>query len=386
MSTPLPTLMQFRATRPRYELPQERIFDWLAAAHAEAQAALEGLSPGARSELEARLRKVLARCGCPPDKIAARGFELPDVLSTDWGANAFYDVSRRPRGPGSEERSRRFAELAAAYFEAAYAGEAEAPRDLIHVTCTGYVSPSAAQRLVVARGWGGSTRVTHAYHMGCYAALPAVRMAAGCFATATPSAPRGAGRVDIVHTEFCSLHLGSSAPSVEQFVVQSLFADGKIRYSMRVTDEGPGLRLLATHERLLPDSAGSMTWQVGDAGMQMTLSADVPARVAGALRGFVAELCALAGRDVACLRGAAAAVHPGGPKIIDGARDALELDEAQVRASREVLRARGNMSSATLPHIWQRVLDDPGVAPGALVLSLAFGPGLTICGALFEKA
>jgi predicted naringenin-chalcone synthase len=111
----------------------------------------------------------------------------------------------------------------------------------------------------------------------------------------------------------------------------------------------------------------------------------VPARVRGSLHGFVAELCALAGRDVAALRGAAWAVHPGGPKIIDAAREALELDEAQVRASREVLRERGNMSSATLPHIWARLLDDPAVAPGTPVVSLAFGPGLTVCGALFEK-
>jgi predicted naringenin-chalcone synthase len=43
------------------------------------------------------------------------------------------------------------------------------------------------------------------------------------------------------------------------------------------------------------------------------------------------------------------------------------------------------MSSATLPHVWMRLLDDPAVAPGTPILSLAFGPGLTICAAVFRK-
>ena len=378
MPTPHAVLTQFRAIRPRHEVTQERTLDWLAAAHAEAQSRLEGSGPEARQALEGRVRKALRRFGCPPEKIAARGFALPDFLSTDWDANAFYDFSRRPRGPGSEERSRRFAEFAAAYFDAAYADEAVAPRDLIHVTCTGYVAPSAAQRLVAARGWGGQTRVTHAYHMGCYAALPAVRIAAGCFATASPSAPAGAGRVDIAHTEFCGLHVRSPAPTAEQLVVQSLFADGTIRYSMRLTDEGPGLRLLATHERVLPDSAGAMSWLVGDAGMQMTLSADVPARVGGALRGFVAELCALAGRDVGALRGAVAAVHPGGPKIIDVVCEQMGLEEEMLAETAAVLRDHGNCSSATVLLVLDRIRRERDLSPGDPVLFMAFGPGLTL--------
>jgi predicted naringenin-chalcone synthase len=85
------------------------------------------------------------------------------------------------------------------------------------------------------------------------------------------------------------------------------------------------------------------------------------------------------------LRHAVVAVHPGGPKIIDRVQEILELDAAQVQASRDVLFDYGNMSSATLPHIWQRIASDERVASGASVLSLAFGPGLSVCGALFRK-
>ena len=104
-----------------------------------------------------------------------------------------------------------------------------------------------------------------------------------------------------------------------------------------------------------------------------------------ALRGFVIELFRRAGRSVTELAACVVAVHPGGPKIIDRVRDVLELDEAQVHTSRAVLHDHGNMSSATLPHIWLRILDDPAIPPGTLVPSLAFGPGLTMCGAVLEK-
>ena len=130
-----------------------------------------------------------------------------------------------------------------------------------------------------------------------------------------------------------------------------------------------------------------MSWVLSDAGMTMTLSRDVPERIGDALRVFVTDLYRDAGLDVhAELARSVFAVHPGGPRIVDGVRERLELTQAQVQASRDVLFAFGNMSSATLPHIWQQLSDDPRVARGTLIVSLAFGPGLTMCGALLRKA
>jgi predicted naringenin-chalcone synthase len=195
----------------------------------------------------------------------------------------------------------------------------------------------------------------------------------------------GPARVDIVHTELCSLHVDPSNHDIEQLVVQSLFADGLIRYSMRSGEQATGLSVLAIGEAILPDSAESMSWTVSDAGMQMTLAMDVPTKITASLRGFVTALYQKAGLSIDSLRGSVCAVHPGGPKIIDGVRDVLELQDPQVQTSRDVLFDHGNMSSATLPHIWMRLVDDDRVAPRTLILSLAFGPGLTVCGGLFRK-
>jgi predicted naringenin-chalcone synthase len=192
--------------------------------------------------------------------------------------------------------------------------------------------------------------------------------------------------VDIVHTELCTLHLDPSDHSAEQCVVQSLFGDGFIRYSMRDSADGPGLEVLALSEQILPGSADAMGWTVADFGMRMTLTRDVPDRIAGALRPFVTELFDKSGLNLSKeLKNSVVAVHPGGPKIIDRVREILELDPAQVQTSRDVLFDYGNMSSATLPHIWQRIVCDERVRAGATVLSLAFGPGLSVCGGLFRK-
>jgi predicted naringenin-chalcone synthase len=70
-------------------------------------------------------------------------------------------------------------------------------------------------------------------------------------------------------------------------------------------------------------------------------------------------------------------IHPGGPAIVDLVGSCLRLSKEQIALSKDALREGGNKSSATVPHIWDRVLRDTDVKPGTRVVSLAFGPGLT---------
>ena len=79
------------------------------------------------------------------------------------------------------------------------------------------------------------------------------------------------------------------------------------------------------------------------------------------------------------------AIHPGGPKIIDFIQRQLQLEDEQVEVSREILYRFGNMSSATLPYMWSELIERDSVPAGTLILSLAFGPGLTAAAAVFEK-
>jgi alkylresorcinol/alkylpyrone synthase len=80
-----------------------------------------------------------------------------------------------------------------------------------------------------------------------------------------------------------------------------------------------------------------------------------------------------------------AAIHPGGPRIIDYVLQSLNLDETQAILSRKTLYEHGNVSSATLPLLWKRLLEEPENASSPHALCLAFGPGLTLAGAVLRR-
>lgn len=389
----LPVLGDFRSLLPAHRPSQAQTLDWLALAHtrAEGQLAAEQSRPFDEAAFLESMKRRLRRFGCGEDKIASRGHELEDCAHVRWSDMEVYRLSEGPHGAGMRVRTEVFGRLASRALARLFVEVESPPRELIHVTCTGYESPSAAQRLVSARSWGSATRVTHAYHMGCYAALPALHIAAGFCASGLGRAGPGvdSARVDIVHTELCSLHLQPLRHEPEQLVLQSLFADGHIAYSLfpgeRSSSPSPGLALLSQAEWIAPESIDSMRWCCADFGMEMLLAREVPEKIAHSISSFVEELLARAGQTSSAGRAAFFAIHPGGPKIVDQLAAALELRESQVAFSRRVLRERGNMSSATLPYIWQAMVSSPEVPAGDLVVSLAFGPGLTLSGAVLRK-
>ena len=66
-------------------------------------------------------------------------------------------------------------------------------------------------------------------------------------------------------------------------------------------------------------------------------------------------------------------------------QDRLGLSDAQLHPAREVLRTCGNMSSATVLFILQRLLADEAAPDPARVVAMAFGPGLTAETALLRR-
>ena len=371
-------------------LPQSEGVAWM-------QAALERSGVTGDAAVRARrLYGLLARQAT----VGSRATCLEDFTHQDWDRMRLFAAT--PSGDGQaaaggrtwtepllEDRMEVFAETALRTAREAFAADAEAPDALVQVSCTGYDSPTAVQRVALEKGW--RPRILHIGHMGCYAALPALATAADLVAaTAAQRAAAGAGaeRADataaILLVELCTLHHKIEATAPEVIVQQCLFADGAARLDVSAAPPAAGgFALLAHHEALVPDSLDEMTWRVADSAFAMTLSRRVPdfiqAGLGGVVDGFLAEH-GLARGDLDV-----AAVHPGGPRVIEAAQDALGLVDAQVAHSRAVLFDRGNMSSTTLPHIWDRIAGDDAIPAGALVLSLAFGPGLTIAANLMRK-
>lgn len=401
-----PFLYGFKIIRPQYSMKQEVLQVWLAEAHAMSDSSRKrplsiiknSSSVNPTSEMRsagARAPKVrdatdflslFKRFGCSPEQINFRGFESVDFTHHDWDNMEVMNFGKKPKGGGFTDRMKVYSRSAERVVTEFYAKEVDGPEQIIHVSCTGYESPSAVQKIISRKEWGRTTSSVHAYHMGCYAAFPAMHLAAGRVARTGGQKP-----VDIIHTEMCGLHLDASTHTAEQIVIQSLFADGFIRYSM-VSEDSPeaearsGFHVGAFLERMVNNSSDAMTWVCSDHGLKMTLDRDVPGLIAGDVQEFSDDLAKLAGYDFAELhKSAIFAIHPGGPKIVSAIQDLLKLEDHQMEHSRETLRRYGNMSSATVPHMLELIMNDPNVADGTPVVTMAFGPGLTMYGAVLIK-
>lgn len=348
-----------------------------------------------------RFYDVLARRSAVERRVTA----LEDYAHQDWDRMRIHAAP--PSGDGQvpvappspwhqaplDGRMAVFAETATDLARDAFADDVEPPDAVLQVSCTGYDSPSAVQRVVAERGWNSQTRLLSIGHMGCYAALPALATAADVVAATAARSPAIAGdeddapdaRAAIFLVELCTLHHHPASTDPEQIVQQCLFADGAAR--LDVTMQPPAspasFAFLDHFETVLPDTLDEMTWRPASVAFRMTLSRSVPAHirdnVAGAVEAFL-QHNGLGVDDVDLF-----AVHPGGPRVIESTADALGMEEDRVRHSHAVLRDRGNMSSTTLPHIWDRIAQDESVPAGALVCSVAFGPGLTVTGNLLRK-
>jgi predicted naringenin-chalcone synthase len=236
----------------------------------------------------------------------------------------------------------------------------------VTVSCTGFVAPGLDAHVIGALGLPPTTRRTHVGFMGCHGALNGLRVA-DSFVDADPDA-----LVVMCAVELCSLHFAYGWDP-EMLVPNALFSDGAAAVVGRSVGSAPpgAWRVEACGTYLLPDSGEDMTWRIGDHGFRMTLSARVPEVIAAGvgdwLESWLGE-SGLAVKDVASW-----AVHPGGPRILGAVERAAGLGRDQTQTSRDVLSEFGNMSSATVLVILDRLRAASAPRP---CVALAFGPGL----------
>ncbi|WP_356710234.1 type III polyketide synthase [Paenibacillus sp. CECT 9249] len=239
---------------------------------------------------------------------------------------------------------------------------------LITVSCTGLFLPGIDVALMQALGLDANVSRIPLTFMGCAAGLTAIRL--------SEQIVRGnpASKVLIVCVELCTLHMQPSSAR-EALYATAFFGDGAS--ACIVGEASPGQRAIFALSKgetvLFPGSTGDMVWNVGNYGFDLFLSPHIPKLIGEFVPAEIARF----------LKGRAApelwAIHPGGRGIVDTLQSALSLTDAQTRASRSVLREYGNMSSATLLFVLQRMrqwleAERQGPKEG---MALAFGPGLT---------
>ncbi len=244
---------------------------------------------------------------------------------------------------------------------------------LVSVSCSGFGAPGWDIELVKHMDLSPRIQRTHVGFMGCHGALNGLRVARA-FVDADPSA-----KVLLCATELCTLHYHYQWDP-QKFIANAIFADGS---AAAVCVPGVSAmrpwRLTASASYLVPHTENAMTWNVGDHGFVMTLAKKVPDIICKNLRAFVEPWLAEHGLAIADV--ASWAIHPGGPRILEAAGEALGLSADLLRPAREVFAAHGNMSSPTVLFILDHLQKQGGKPP---CVAIGFGPGLNVEAALFH--
>jgi predicted naringenin-chalcone synthase len=284
-------------------------------------------------------------------------------------------------GPTTQERMALYAEHARplAANAAALALEdagitAKEITHLITVSCTGFDAPGVDIHLFDELGLRNTTQRLHIGFMGCHGAINGLRAARG-LAAADPTA-----RILLCAVELCSLHFKFQWDP-ERMLGNALFADGAAALVLAPSqaDDGANFRVRDTGSCLLEDSRETITWQIGDAGFDMSLSNRVPGLIGEQLKPWLAAWLDSQEHSIDTIK--SWAVHPGGPRILEAVDETLGFDSETLSTSRAVLSELGNMSSPTVLFILDRFLRQNAPRPCVM---LGFGPGLMAEVALLE--
>jgi alpha-pyrone synthase len=224
--------------------------------------------------------------------------------------------------------------------------------------CTGLYAPGLDFQIVDHLALPASVERTMVGFMGCYAAINALKLARHI----VRSDPKAS--VLMVNLELCTLHL-QETQELEQVLSFLVFADGAA--ASLVTAREQGFALDSFKAMMVPNTRELITWKIRGLGFDMLLSGQVPSELGRALH--AGEL--MAERDEIDLW----AVHPGGRSVLDAVEKGLELPTGALSASREVLSRFGNMSSATVMFVLERMMEQ--AKSGQRGCAMAFGPGLT---------
>lgn len=248
---------------------------------------------------------------------------------------------------------------------------------LITISCTGMYAPGLDIDLVNRLGLSKNIERTCINFMGCYAAFVGIK-AANAFCAADPNA-----KVLVVATELCTLHFQNKTDD-DNLISNAIFGDGSAALLISADDSlksSVGLRPISFHNEIFSAGEQEMAWNIGDFGFEMKLSAYVPVLIEEGIKNLVERLK----NKVSVAEIHHYALHPGGKRILEVIEQELGLSREQDWAGRQVLKNYGNMSSPTVLFVLKEIFASMKSAnKGDRVLSLAFGPGLTVESMILE--
>jgi alkylresorcinol/alkylpyrone synthase len=239
---------------------------------------------------------------------------------------------------------------------------------LYFVSVTGVASPSIDAKLVNRMGLSPNIKRNPMFGLGCVAGAAGIARAAD-YVRAYPD------QIAVVlAVELCSLTWQRDDLSMANMVSTGLFGDGAAAAVVAGDNtDFQGPEVVATKSIFYPGSEDVMGWDISESGFHIVLSPDVPkvirANLGSDVDAFLAE-SGLKREDVASW-----IIHTGGPKVLEAVEESLDLPADALQLSWECLRQVGNLSSASVLVVLQKVLAERRGQPGSYSILAAMGPG-----------
>jgi len=245
------------------------------------------------------------------------------------------------------------------------------PEDLdyiITVSCTGIMIPSLDAYLINKLNLRQDIVRLPVTEMGCAAGISGIIYAKN-FLKSNPGK-----RAAVIAVESPTATFQLDDFSMANIVSAAIFGDGAacVLVSSHTDDEGP--EILDEEMYHFYETEHLMGFKLTNSGLQMVLDIDVPETIASHFPDIINPFLAknnLKMEDLDHL-----VFHPGGKKIVQTVEGLFSDLGKNIDDTKEVLRLYGNMSSATVLYVLERIMDSKP-KKGSKGLMLSFGPGFS---------
>ena len=242
-------------------------------------------------------------------------------------------------------------------------------------TCTGYLCPGLTSYVAEALPLRKDVRPFDLMGMGCGGAIPNLETAHNFLQANT-----NCNALSIA-VEVCSATLFfSESPDI--LVSNAIFGDGAAATVLTNRPVKAGPRIRGFGAGLFPEHRPHLHYATVDSKLRNVLSQRVPIVGARCGKQVIDSLLAIHGmtyQDVGHW-----IVHPGGEKVLDAFQRSLPVSDESLLPSRAVLRDYGNMSSASVLFVLEKVLRQHTPRAGDVGLLCSFGAGFSAFAALLE--
>ncbi|RLJ76994.1 type III polyketide synthase [Pedobacter alluvionis] len=239
---------------------------------------------------------------------------------------------------------------------------------IITVSCTGIMIPSLDAYLINLLKLRQDIVRLPVTEMGCAAGVSGMIYAKN-FLKANPGK-----RAAVIAVESPTATFQLNDFSMANIVSAAIFGDGAACVLLSSNEDDGGPEILAEEMYHFYDAEEMMGFKLTNTGLQMVLDVAVPETIANHFPNIIHPFLAKNGfqiNDIDHL-----IFHPGGKKIIQIVEELFGQLGKNIDETKEVLRLYGNMSSATVLYVLERIMDKKPM-PGEKGLMLSFGPGFS---------